>query len=215
MSRRVVVTGASGLTSLGDNWQQISANMRAKKTGIKKMPEWKEIEGLNTFLAGPIEDFQVPAHYTRKQMRAMGRVAKLATVASEAALKEAGLLNNVEVLSNGRTGIAYGSCYGSSQPVCDLAAILFEKTVRNITATTYVKTMSHTCAVNMALFFGITGRVIPTASACTSGSQGIGYAYEAIKHGYQDVMLAGGAEELCPSQTAVFDTLYATSQRND
>jgi 3-oxoacyl-[acyl-carrier-protein] synthase II len=75
--------------------------------------------------------------------------------------------------------------------------------------------MSHTCAVNIALYFGLTGRLLPTASACTSGSQGIGYAYESIKYGLQDIMIAGGAEELCASQVAVFDTLYATSQSND
>lgn len=63
--------------------------------------------------------------------------------------------------------------------------------------------------------FGLTGRVIPTSSACTSSSQAVGYAYEAIKHGYQKVMLAGGAEELCPSQVTIFDTLFATSQQND
>ena len=75
--------------------------------------------------------------------------------------------------------------------------------------------MPHTTAVNTGLFFGLRGRVIPTSSACTSGSQAIGYAWEAIRHGYQTVMVAGGAEELCPSEAAVFDTLFATSQRND
>jgi 3-oxoacyl-[acyl-carrier-protein] synthase II len=64
-------------------------------------------------------------------------------------------------------------------------------------------------------YFGLKGRVIPTSSACTSGSQGIGYAYEAIKHGMQDAMVAGGAEEICVSEAAVFDTLYATSTKND
>ena len=215
MKRRVVITGASGVTCLGSDWNSIYNNMAAKKNGITVMEEWKKIKGLNCFLAGPIPDFEVPEHYTRKQTRAMGRVAKLAVVATEAALAQAGLLGHAEVLNSGRTGVSYGSCYGSSQPVVDLAAILYEQSVKNITATTYVKTMSHTCAVNIALFFDVTGRIIPTSSACTSGSQGIGYAYESIKNGYQDVMIAGGAEELCPSQTAVFDTLYATSLKND
>jgi 3-oxoacyl-[acyl-carrier-protein] synthase II len=75
--------------------------------------------------------------------------------------------------------------------------------------------MSHTAAVNIGLFFGITGRVIPTSSACTSGSQGIGYAYESIRWGKADVMVAGGADELDITEAAVFDTLYATSTRND
>jgi 3-oxoacyl-[acyl-carrier-protein] synthase II len=69
--------------------------------------------------------------------------------------------------------------------------------------------------VNIGTFFGTTGRIIPTSSACTSGSQGIGYAYEAIKFGRADVMIAGGAEELDITDSAVFDTLYATSTKND
>src|SRR5438552_8459321 len=75
--------------------------------------------------------------------------------------------------------------------------------------------MSHTSAANIALFFGIRGRVIPTCSACTSGSQGIGYAYESIRFGRQRIMVAGGAEELHPIDAAVFDILYAASTRND
>jgi 3-oxoacyl-[acyl-carrier-protein] synthase II len=75
--------------------------------------------------------------------------------------------------------------------------------------------MSHTCAANIAQFFGIVGRVIPTCSACTSGSQGIGSAYEAIRFGRQDVMVGGGAEELDGIDAAIFDILYAASTRND
>jgi 3-oxoacyl-[acyl-carrier-protein] synthase II len=75
--------------------------------------------------------------------------------------------------------------------------------------------MAHTAAVNIGVFFGLTGRVITTSSACTSGSQGIGYAYEAIQSGRQIAMLAGGAEELDATEAAVFDTLFATSVRND
>ena len=74
--------------------------------------------------------------------------------------------------------------------------------------------MSHTCAAHLAQFFEIRGRIVPTTSACTSGSQGIGYAYEAIRYGRQDVMLAGGAEELGSIDAAIFDILLAASTRN-
>ncbi len=74
--------------------------------------------------------------------------------------------------------------------------------------------MSHTSPVNIGIFFGLKGRIHTTSSACASGSQGIGYAYEAIKYGMQDAMVAGGAEELCPTMAAVFDSLYATSTKN-
>jgi 3-oxoacyl-[acyl-carrier-protein] synthase II len=75
--------------------------------------------------------------------------------------------------------------------------------------------MPHTTAANVGIFFGLTGRIIPTSSACSSGSQGIGYAYEAIKYGMIEMMLAGGGEEFCPSEVYVFDSLYAASRRNN
>ena len=85
----------------------------------------------------------------------------------------------------------------------------------DLNANSYVRMMPHTTAANVGIFFELKGRIIPTSSACTSGSQGIGYAFEAIRYGRQDLMLAGGAEELCPSEALVFDALYATSQKND
>src|SRR5260221_11929472 len=75
--------------------------------------------------------------------------------------------------------------------------------------------MPHTTAVNVGVYFGLKGRVIPTSSACTSGSQAIGYAYETIRSGRQSLMVAGGAAELSAPAPAGFDTLYATSTRND
>src|SRR5262249_6029582 len=82
-------------------------------------------------------------------------------------------------------------------------------------ATSYLKMMSHTAAVNIGLFFGVTGRIIPTSTACAAGSQAVGYAYEAIRWGIADVMIAGGADELDVVEAAVFDTLFSTSTRND
>ncbi len=181
---------------------------------MRHMPEWQVYDGLHTLLGAPVDDFTLPAHYTRKRIRAMGRVSLLATRATELALEQAGLIDH-PVLTSGDTGIAYGSSTGSTGPVSEFATMLTEKHTNNITGTTYVQMMPHTTAVNAGLFFGLRGRVIPTSSACTSGSQAIGYAWEAIRHGYQTVMVAGGAEELCPSEAAVFDTLFATSQRND
>ncbi|MFP1726838.1 beta-ketoacyl-ACP synthase [Lonsdalea quercina] len=212
--RRVVVTGMGGVTAFGESWASVSRGLLSGRNAVSKMPEWQVYDGLNTLLGAPIKSFQLPDHYTRKRIRSMGRVSLLATRATELALEQAGLLGH-PVLTNGETGIAYGSSTGSTGPVSEFATMLTEKHTNNITGTTYVQMMPHTTAVNAGLFFGLRGRVIPTSSACTSGSQAIGYAWEAIRHGYQTVMVAGGAEELCPSEAAVFDTLFATSQRND
>lgn len=214
MTRRVVITGMGGVTAFGNSWSDVSARLLAYENAVRKMPEWQVYEGLQTLLAAPIDDFTLPDHYTRKRIRAMGRVSRLATRATELALEQAGLLDDPR-LTSGDTGIAYGSSTGSTDSVSEFATMLTEKHTRNITGTTYVQMMPHTAAVNTGLFFGLRGRVIPTSSACTSGSQAIGYAWEAIRHGYQTIMVAGGAEELCPSEAAVFDTLFATSQRND
>ncbi|EAS45461.1 beta-ketoacyl-ACP synthase [Photobacterium profundum] len=214
MIRRVVVTGMSGVTALGNDWKAIEPKLRACENATQYMVDYEQYDGLNTKLAAPINDFSLPKHYTRKKIRSMGRVSKLSTLATENALIQSGLLDN-DVLTNGETGIAYGSSTGSTPAIGAFGVMLNEKSTRAITATTYVQMMPHTTAVNVGLFFGFRGRVIPTSSACTSGSQAIGYAYEAIKHGYQTVMIAGGAEELCPTESAVFDTLFATSLKND
>lgn len=212
--RRVVITGFGGVTALGNDWESIKAGLLAHQNCVVRMPQWDEIDGLSAKLAAPVQNFTLSEHYTRKRVRSMGRVSLLSTRATELALEDAGLLEN-PVIKSGRTGIAFGSCTGSTNAVAAFGEMLTNKSTRKITATTYVQMMPHTTAVNTGLFFGVTGRVIPTPSACTSGSQAIGYAWEAIRHGYQDVMIAGGAEELCPSEVAVFDTLFAASVRND
>ncbi|TFH93157.1 beta-ketoacyl-ACP synthase [Vibrio ouci] len=214
MSRRVVVTGMSGVTAFGNDWQAVEPKLRACENATQYMESYEQYDGLNTKLAAPVDDFELPKHYKRKQVRGMGRVSKLATVATENALIQSGLIGN-DVLTNGQTGIAYGSSTGSTDAIGAFGVMLNDKTTKAITATTYVQMMPHTTAVNVGLFFGLKGRVIPTSSACTSGSQAIGYAYEAIKHGYQTVMVAGGGEELCPTESAVFDTLFATSLKNE
>lgn len=213
MLKRVVVTGMAGISPIGNDWQQVAARLKAQATGIQFIGEWDKYVGLNTRLGAPA-DFTRPAHYSRKQTRGMGRIALMATYATELALIDAGLLND-PILNSGQTGIAYGSSAGSYEALAEFGNMLLNHTVNGLNATSYIRMMSHTAAVNIGIFFGINGRVYTTSSACTSSSQGIGYAYEAIKHGHQKLMVAGGADELCASEAAVFDTLFATSTRND
>lgn len=214
MTTRVAVTGMAGITSLGHDYDTVTSAMARGVSGVRYMEEWSRYDGLNTRLGGPIADFEMPEHYPRKKIRSMGRVACMAVVATERALGSAGLLDS-EILSNGDCGVAYGSSSGSPDAIADFGAMLNEGSTRMINSTSYIRMMSHTAAVNTSLFFNIRGRLIATSTACTSGSQAIGYAYEAVKHGAQRVMVAGGAEELSATQAAVFDTLYATSVKND
>ncbi len=214
MTRRVVVTGMGGITALGQSWAEIRTPMLRGKTAVRYMPEWEQYEGISTRLAAPIAGFSVDALYPRKKTRTMGPVSKMAVRATDLALEDAGLRQD-PVIGGGRTCVAYGSSFGSPDPVLGFAELKMHGTSRKLNATSYVQMMSHTAAVNIGLFFGVTGRIIPTSSACTSGSQGIGYAYEAIRWGRADLAIAGGAEEIDITQSAVFDTLFATSTRND
>lgn len=214
MTKRVVVTGMAGLTAHGDNWESIEQCIKEGRNTIQYMKEWERYQDLRTRLGAPVTYFTKPEHYSRKKVRSMGRVALMATRATEMALQQAGLINEKE-LTDGSTGIAYGSSSGSPQSLATFANMLIAGSMDGIRSTLYVEMMSHTAAVNIGVFFEIKGRIIPTSSACTSGSQGVGYAYEAIKYGRQKIMVAGGAEELCASQAAVFDTLFATSILND
>lgn len=213
LGRRVVVTGIGGISALGHDWPSIASSLRAQKNCVVTMAEWDKYDGLNTRLAAPITDFEVPSHYSRKKIRSMGRVSIMATRASELALMDAGLLDD-PIVTSGEMGIAYGSSTGSTDPLVAFGDMLKHGDMSGVTATSYIRMMAHTTAVNVGVFFGLKGRIHTTSSACTSGSQGIGYAYEAIKYGQQTLMLAGGGEELCPTEAVVFDTLFATSTKN-
>jgi len=212
--QRVVVTGVGAHSPVGSTWTEVEESLRALKNRVQHMESWDKYDGLHTRLGAPVSHFEKPENFTRKRTRSMGRVSLLATSATEIALRDSGLLDD-PILKSGRVGISYGSSSGSTDAISDFANMLLSNSLDGITATTYIRMMGHTAPVNVGVFFGLKGRVITTSSACTSGSQGIGYAYETIRNGSQDIMVAGGGEELCPTQAAVFDTLYATSTRND
>ena len=215
MKKRVVITGMGGITALGDNWETIKAGLLKKENAVQTMHEWQVYNGLHTMLAAPVPHFDLPSEtYPRKKIRSMGKVALMSVRATEFALQDAKLLDD-PILKSGQVGVAYGSSTGNVEAVKDFGEMLINFDTGNITGNTYVKMMPHTTSVNIALFFGLTGRLITTSTACTSGSQSIGYAYEAIAYGKQKIMIAGGAEELSPTESAVFDTLFATSCKND
>ena len=214
MNRRVAVTGMAGISPLGNDWASVRERLGQYRNAVVHMEEWDNYEGLNTRLGAPAAPFELSERFNRKTTRSMGRVSLLATRATELALEDAGLLDH-PLLKSGDMGVAFGSSVGSTSAIGDFGRMLEERSTKGLNATTYIKMMGHTAPVNVGVFFGLTGRVITTSSACTSGSQGIGYAYEAIKTGKQLAMVAGGAEELCPTEAAVFDILFATSVRND
>ena len=204
----------TGLSPIGLDWPQVEMNLRACRNGVRYMPEWDVYSDLNTRLGAPLPEFELPPHYNRKRTRSMGRLGILATRSAELAIEDAGLIDD-PILKSGRTGVAYGSASGSPLAVRDIGKLMLTHDMDSINANTYIQMMPHTTAANVSVFFGICGRLIPTSSACTSGSLAIGFGYEAIKHEMQTVMVAGGADEISVAQAAVFDTLFATSTMND
>ncbi|WJF88878.1 beta-ketoacyl-ACP synthase [Paraburkholderia bonniea] len=212
--KRVVITGMGGVTALGEHWDEIEAALARGSNAVRRMPQWDAYPALHTRLACPLPGFAAPAHYPRKKTRSMGLVSLYAVRASELALTDAGLAG-AGFIADGCMGVAYGSSSGSVEPIRAFGEMLATGSMSDITSNSYVQMMPHTCAVNVSLFWDLKGRIVPTSCACASGSQALGYAYEAIVTGKQVLMLAGGAEELSAPAVAVFDTLYATSTRND
>jgi len=206
--KRVVITGVGVTSPIGNSIDEVSRGLREDRSGVRVVPAFGEVEGLRTRLGAPAEvDLSA---LPKKRTRTMGRVALLSTWATQRAIEDAGL--DQDLLSSGKVGLAYGSTGGTSAAVEDFVRKLYvQKQLGAIQSATYLKFMSHTCAANLAQYFAIRGRVITTCSACVSSSQAIGYAYENVKHGYQEVMLAGGAEEMDVVHAAIFDLMFATS----
>jgi 3-oxoacyl-[acyl-carrier-protein] synthase II len=205
--RRVVITGVGLVSPLGCELDTAAVRLRAGESGVVAMPSWDAIGHFAPRVAAPVS---VPAalEVPHKAARTMGRVAQLATVATTLAVRDAQL--TADEFADGTIGLAYGSTHGSSQANEDwVRKLVANSGFLGMSATTYLKFMSHTTAANLATHFGVHGRVICTSAACVSASQAIGHGFEAIAHGLADVMVCGGAEELHYSHAAVFDMLRA------
>lgn len=212
MSRRVVVTGVGLASPIGHDLDAVARALREGRHGIATREGWGFVEGIHTRLVAEVRGLDLAGNHPRKKVRTMGRVALLATYATERAVADAGL--DEATVRSGRTGLAYGSTHGSSAALEAFARPLFTAgSLVGLAGSAYLKFMSNTCAVNLAQFFEIRGRVRSTCAACVSGSQAIGEGYELVRAGLQDVMLCGGAEELHVVPVAVFDGMFATSTR--
>lgn len=212
--KRVVVTGMALTSPLGSDIDTVFNNLLKYENCVDYDKNLDQYERLNTRLSAQLRGFEIPSYYNRKVLRTMGPVSVMAVRTAELALEDAGLRDD-EIITSGDCGVSYGSSSGSLDAIIDFYGMQVDKVVRGLNSGSYVKMMPQTTAVNISLFFKTIGRLVPASTACTSGSMGIGYAYEAIKNGYQTVMIAGGAEEIHATEIAIFDTLYATSLKND
>lgn len=208
---RVVVTGLGLCSPIGNSMDEVSKSLQEGRHGIATMPQWDAIGQLGTRLGAPVAGVE-RSDFPRKKVRTMGRVALLSTYASDRAIADAGL--DEDYLSSGKVGLAYGSTHGSTSELENFARLVFgNNSLAGLESSSYLTFMSHTCAANLAMYYGIQGRIITTCAACVSSSQAIGSAYEAVKSGKQETMVCGGAEELHFTHAGVFDIMYATSTK--
>ena len=214
MTKRVVVTGTGITSPLGSTVKTAYDRLFKFENCVEFQKDLEEIENLSSHLCARVSGFEKPADFNRKVTRTMGEVAIMSVATTRNALADAGLLND-PIITSGETGVSYGSSSGSIDVLLDFYSMCAEKKLKGLNSGSYIKMMPQTTAVNISLYFQTKGRLVPTSTACTSGALGIGSAYELIKNGVQKVMIAGGAEEYHCLQVGIFDTLYATSSKND
>lgn len=214
MTKRCVITGMGIASPLGSTVESAFNRLKDYRNCVRVWEKLNDYEKLNSHLVSTVEGFEIPALFDRKVLRTMGPVSVMAVATAEEALRDAGLLGDL-IVSSSKTGVSYGSSSGSLDAIFDFYSMYYDKDSKSLNSGSYIKMMPQTAGVNISLYFKTHGRLIPTSTACTSGALAIGYAYEMIKNGIQTVMIAGGAEEIHPTQIGVFDVLFATSTKND
>ena len=208
--RRVVVVGMGIRSPIGNTLEEFVKSLKERRSGICIMPEWQNIKRLRTRVAGLCHIEGEEEIISRPCRRSMGRVAILAALSAIDAVKASGL--NEEEIASQTCGVSYGSTEGSTSNQMDyISKIIQNRSLEGIPASWYLKCMSHTCAANLSLLFHTRGPFMASCTACVSGSQGIGFGYEAIKTGKADIMITGGADEVDFLSAAVFDLMMATS----
>ena len=133
--KRVVITGMGLVSALGCNVTDSFNRLHVYQNAVQTMDELDKYKGLNSHLAAPVQNFVIPEHFTRKVLRTMGPVSVMSVYAAEQALSQAGLLND-DILTSGRCGVAYGSSWGSIEPVVDFFSMLQTNEVTSITSST-------------------------------------------------------------------------------
>ncbi len=217
MNRRVVITGMGSLSPIGTNWDAARDILRTGGNGFSLNEDWQKLDGLDSHICGRVNrtNDQLEEGIDPSHLRSMGRVSLLSVNAVQKALDDAEFADH-PALTDGSTGVSFGSTEGSQNASWKFGdRIERNQTVNGIKLADYLQSMTHSCPSNIVRHFGVDGRMISTSTACTSGSQGIGYGYEAIRYGKQDAMIVGGAEELVTSAAAVFNVMFEASTRHE
>ena len=209
MKRRVVITGAGIVSCIGVGLEAVETSLREGRSGIQHMPVFKEL-GLRSQVAG-IPQINVEELIDRKQLRFMGDAAAYAQISLQQAIAQAGL--QPEQISHPRTGLIMGSGGGSPANQIEAADTLREKGIRRVGPYQVTRCMGSTVSANLATNFKIKGINYSITSACSTSAHCIGAAAQQIAWGMQDVMFAGGGEELSWGLAMLFDGMGAMSSK--
>jgi 3-oxoacyl-[acyl-carrier-protein] synthase-1 len=207
--RRVVVTGMGIVSCLGNLQATVATALREGTSGIRAMSEFGAV-GLRSQVAG-VPEIDLDASIDRKLKRFMGDAAAYACVAMRSAITDAGLA--LEHVRHPRTGVIAGSGGGSPRWQIEVADLLREKGLRKVGPFMVPRTMCSTVSAALVTAFGILGLSYSISAACATSAHCIGAAADAIRHGAQDVMFAGGGEEVHWGMAAQFDAMGALSTR--
>ena len=207
--RRVVITGIGIVSSIGNNKQEVLTSLREGKSGIECIPEYKEL-GYRSQLAGTLK-IDPTGHIDRKIRRFMGDSAAFSYMAMQEAIDDAGL--GEEMVSNPRTGLVAGSGGTSTENVTMAVDLLREKGLRKVGPYMVPKTMSSSNSACLATPFKIHGVNYSISSACSTSAHCIGHGSELIQFDKQDIVFAGGGEEVHWSLTLMFDAMGALSSK--
>ena len=207
--RRAVITGIGVVSSIGNNKEEVLESLKAGKSGIAFNQEFADYK-LRSNVSGKI-DIDVKEHVDRKAMRFMGDAAAYSYISMAQAIEDAGLSD--EQVSNERTGLLVGSGGGSSKWQVEAADILREKGVKRVGPYMVPRTMASTTSACLGTPFKIKGVNYSISSACATSAHCIGHAVEQIQLGKQDVIFAGGGEELHWTLAMEFDAMGALSTK--
>ena len=206
--KRVVITGMGIVCSLGNNKSEVLESLKKAKSGIEFSEKYAEM-GLRSHVYGSISEIDTSDVIDRKMLRFMADAAKYNAVALDEAIKQSGL--SPEIVSNERTGLIMGSGGASTQNIVEAADILREKGIKRVGPYRVPRTMGSTTSACLSTLFKIKGINYSISSACSTSAHCIGNAMEQIQLGKQDVVFAGGGEELDWSLTMLFDAMGALS----
>ncbi len=208
--KRVVITGMGIVCSLGNNKSEVLESLKKAKSGIEFSEKYAEM-GLRSHVYGSISEIDTSDVIDRKMLRFMADAAKYNAVALDEAIKQSGL--SPEIVSNERTGLVMGSGGASTQNIVEAADILREKGIKRVGPYRVPRTMGSTTSACLSTLFKIKGINYSISSACSTSAHCIGNAMEQIQLGKQDVVFAGGGEELDWSLTMLFDAMGALSSK--